>query len=91
MAQSPPLLAGTLGAAFGLPALAWWRGRFGGYAGQLAPDQALAVLQQEDALLIDLRCCSRLMCVTGHARARSSLPAASAQGAWASHGLRMHT
>ena len=61
MAQSPPLLAGTLGAAVGLPAFAWWRGRFGGYAGQ-PPDQALAVLQQEDALLIDIRCCSPAPC-----------------------------
>jgi hypothetical protein len=56
VAASPPLLAAAAGGAVGLPALAWWRGRFGGYAGQLAPDQARQVLQEEDALLIDIRC-----------------------------------
>ncbi|KAK9901620.1 hypothetical protein WJX75_005190 [Coccomyxa subellipsoidea] len=55
VAGNPPLLAATLGAAVGLPALSWWRGRFGGYAGLLPPSAALDVLQNEDAVLVDMR------------------------------------
>lgn len=55
VAANPALLAATLGAAIGLPAVAWWRGRFGGYAGLLQPSTALDVLQAEDAILVDMR------------------------------------
>ena len=55
MAANPILLAATLGAAVGLPAISWWRGRFGGYAGLLQPSHALDVLQNEDAVLVDMR------------------------------------
>ena len=59
MAQSPPLLAATLGTAVGLPAFSYWRSRYGGYAGQLRPEQAVQLLQDEDAVLVDIRwaCC----------------------------------
>ncbi len=59
VAANPPLLAATLGAAVGVPTIAWWRGRFGGYAGLLQPSAALEVLQSEDAILVDMRCCPR--------------------------------
>ncbi|EIE20768.1 hypothetical protein COCSUDRAFT_67224 [Coccomyxa subellipsoidea C-169] len=55
VAANPVLLAATLGATVGLPALSWWRGRFGGYAGLLQPSNALDVLQNEDAVLVDMR------------------------------------
>ncbi|CAL8468025.1 g7564 [Coccomyxa elongata] len=55
VAANPPLLAATLGAAVGVPTIAWWRGRFGGYAGLLQPSAALEVLQSEDAILVDMR------------------------------------
>ena len=60
MAQSPPLLAATVGAAVGLPAVSYWRARYGGYAGQLAPEQAVQLLEDEDAVLVDIRCAACL-------------------------------
>jgi rhodanese-related sulfurtransferase len=42
-------------AALAVPAFFAWRAAYGGYAGRLSPERALAALQSGDALLVDVR------------------------------------
>ena len=39
----------------GLPAVLWFRARYGGYGGPLSANETFAVLQEEDAVWIDIR------------------------------------
>ena len=44
-----------LGAGVSIPALLWFSARYGGYAGLLAPEKALDILETENSLLLDVR------------------------------------
>ncbi|PRW34000.1 zinc finger CCCH domain-containing 11 [Chlorella sorokiniana] len=48
-------VAVTAGLGIGVPALLGWRAAYGGYSGVLEPEEALQVLQTQDALLVDVR------------------------------------
>ncbi|KAI7837815.1 hypothetical protein COHA_008303 [Chlorella ohadii] len=47
-------VAVAAGLGLGVPALLGWRAAYGGYSGVLQPEEALQVLQTQDALLLDL-------------------------------------
>ncbi|KAI3425994.1 hypothetical protein D9Q98_007962 [Chlorella vulgaris] len=48
--------AGLLaGVGLGLPALLAWNAAYGGFAGNLEPEETLQLLQTEDAVLVDIR------------------------------------
>lgn len=47
--------AAVAGLGLGLPALLYWKAAYGGYAGVLQPEEALQVLQSQNALLLDVR------------------------------------
>jgi rhodanese-related sulfurtransferase len=55
VASDPALAGAAAAAAVGVPAVLAWRAAYGGFAGTLSPDQALAMLQGQDALLVDVR------------------------------------
>ncbi|KAK9835242.1 hypothetical protein WJX81_008278 [Elliptochloris bilobata] len=66
VAADPRLGAAAAAAAVGVPAVAVWRARYGGFAGVLAPQAAFEALQEEDAVLVDMR--------PDAARARDGVP-----------------
>ena len=47
--------AAVAGLGLGLPALAAWKAAYGGYSGTLSAEEALELLQSQDALLLDVR------------------------------------
>ncbi|PSC70141.1 hypothetical protein C2E20_6347 [Micractinium conductrix] len=51
----PTAAAVLAGVGLGVPAVAAWNAAYGGFAGVLAPEDALQVLQTQDALLLDIR------------------------------------
>ncbi|KAK9816559.1 hypothetical protein WJX72_001971 [[Myrmecia] bisecta] len=53
--SSPAALAASSGVAIGVPVVLWWRARYGGYAGKLQPVDVFTMLQNEDAVLVDIR------------------------------------
>lgn len=53
--EEPAYAAAVAGALVGLPALLYWQIRFAGYSGLITAEKALAVLQTEDAVLVDIR------------------------------------
>ncbi len=56
MTADPRLGAAAAAAAVGVPAVAVWRARYGGFAGVLAPEAAFEALQEGDSVLVDMRC-----------------------------------
>eukprot|EP00884_Botryococcus_braunii_P013325 jgi/Botrbrau1/21994/Bobra.0024s0010.2 len=55
VSEDPAIAAAAAGGLVGLPALLYWQARFSGYSGLLSPEGALAILQTEDAVLVDIR------------------------------------
>ena len=54
--QSDSRLSGAaLAVGLGVPVVLWFRARYGGYGGPLSAMQAFEVLQEEDALFVDIR------------------------------------
>ena len=54
--QSDSRLSGAaLAVGLGVPVVLWFRARYGGYGGPLSALQAFEVLQEEDALFVDIR------------------------------------
>lgn len=53
--SDPKAGAAATGLVVGLPLLALWRARLGGYSGQLQPAKAFELLNKSDTLLIDIR------------------------------------
>ena len=56
LTADPQLGAAAAAAAVGVPAVALWRARYGGFAGVLAPEAAFEALQEGDSVLVDMRC-----------------------------------
>ncbi len=45
----------ALALSIGLPAVLWFRARYGGYGGPLSANEAFTALQEEDAVFVDIR------------------------------------
>ena len=58
--SDPKAGAAATGLVVGLPLLALWRARLGGYSGQLQPAKAFELLNRSDTLLIDIRYAAQL-------------------------------